>query len=216
MTLPRLKKRRRPRIQRDGLAGDAGLQGRRRAAQQSSRGEKGRGGEEERGLEKALYGLKLQLLQLKLLLVMVVMVSGDKEVGLMLHGSPVVTQPILRGLGHSLKDSYAATDASLSLHQLLYGWAVLLRLVLISLMLSGTTTLNQACNHVSTDFPERLCSSYGCLSSTRRPHGSGVSDFSVGIESIVVGQCAGCGRPNESRRRRLQRGGQGRDRVRSG
>lgn len=147
-------------------------------------------------MEKALYGLKLQLLQLKLLLVMV---RGGKEVGLMLHGSPIVTQPILRGLGHSLKYSYAATDASLSLHQLLNGWAVLLRLVLISPMLSGTGTLNQACNHVSTDFPERLCSSYGCLSSTRRPHGSCVSDFSVGIESIVVGQRAGCGRPNESR-----------------
>lgn len=177
MTLLRLKKRTRHRIQRDGLAGDARLQGRRGAAQQSSRGEKGRGGEDERGLEKALYGVKLQLLQLKLLLL--VMVRGDKGLGVMLHGSPIVTQPILRGLGHSLKYSYVATDASLSLHKLLDRWAVLLWLVLISLMLSGTGTLNQAHNHVSTDFPK--CSSYGCLSSTRRPHGSCVSYFSVGI-----------------------------------
>lgn len=99
-------------------------------------------------------------------LLLLVMVRGDMGVGAMLHGSPIVTQPILWGLGHSLKYSYATTDASLSLHELLDGWAVLLWLVLISLMLSGTGTLNQACNHVSTDFPKGLCSSYGCLSST--------------------------------------------------
>lgn len=151
MTLPRLEERKRRRIQRAGLAGDARLQGRRGAAQRSSRGEKGRGGEGERALEKALHGVKLKLL--------LVMVRGDKGVGVMLHESAVVTQPILRGLGHSLKYSYAATDASLSLHELLDGWAVLLGLVLIPLMLSGTGTLNQARTHVSTDFPKRLCSS---------------------------------------------------------
>lgn len=128
-------------------------------------------------MEKALYGVKLQL---KLLL-LVLMVRGDKGVGVMLHGSPIVTQPILRGLGHSLKYSYAATGASLSLHELLDGWAVLLWLVSISLMLSGTGTLNQARSHVSTNFPKCLRSSYGCLSSTRRPHGRCVSHFSVGI-----------------------------------
>lgn len=110
---------------------------------------KGSGGEGELSLEKALHGVKLRLLQLKLLLL--VMVRGDLGLGVMLHRSPIVTQPILRGLGHSLKYSYAATDASLSLHELLDGWAVLLWLDLISLMLSGTGTLLQARNHASTE-----------------------------------------------------------------
>lgn len=76
-------------------------------------------------------------------MLMVVMLVMRVEMGLvvMLHRNPVVTQSVLRGLGHSLKDSHTSPDASLALQELLEGCAVLLWLVFLLLMLSDTGTL---------------------------------------------------------------------------
>lgn len=100
-------------------------------------------------------------------LVMVMVMREEMGWVVVLHGNPVVTQSVLRGLGHSLKYSHASAHASLPLHELLEGWAGLLRLVSIWLMPSAAGTW-QAHNHIPTDFPERLSSSSNCLPFTWR------------------------------------------------
>lgn len=62
------------------------------------------------------------MLVMVLLLLMVVKMM----VVVMLQRHPVVTQPVLGGLGHGLKHPSHSPDTSLSLHELCDGWAVLL------------------------------------------------------------------------------------------
>lgn len=64
---------------------------------------------------------------MKLMLVMVVLLlMVVKMMVVMLQRHPVVTQPVLGGLGHGLKHPSHSPDTSLSLHELCDGRAVLL------------------------------------------------------------------------------------------
>lgn len=154
-----------------GPGGEVLLQG---ATRWGSQVEGGWGGKNRLRLEKSLQGVERLLLRF---LVMVMVMVMREEMGLVvvvLHGNPVVTQSVLRGLGHSLQYSHASADASLSLHELLEGWAGLLRLLLILLMPSATGTW-QGHNHIPTNFPERLSSGSSCLPFTWRASRSHVS-----------------------------------------
>lgn len=112
-------------------------------------------------MEKSLDWVQLELLLLMMMMMMEVMLllllmMMEKMVMVvMLQRHPVVTQPVLGGLGHGLKHSYDATDPSLSLHELLDGWAVL-RLVLLLLLMRGSGTRQQPHNDISTIFPNHL------------------------------------------------------------
>lgn len=152
-----------------GPGGEVLLQG---ATRWGSQVEGGRGGENGLRLEKSLQGVKRLLLRF---LVMVMVMREEMGMVVVLHGNPVVTQSVLRGLGHSLKHSHASAGAPLPLHELLEGWAGLLRLGLISLVPSAAGTW-QAHNHIPTNFPERLSpsSSPSCLPFTWRASRSDV------------------------------------------
>ena len=125
------------------------------AIQRSIRGEGGRRCREGLRLEKSLNGVKLLLLLLLLLLLMMMMVMMMMMINgwvmlLMLllmvvvvekmvmvvvfQRKPIVTKPVFRGLGHSLKHSYDPADPPRPLHELLNGRA-LLRLVVRLLLL---------------------------------------------------------------------------------
>lgn len=128
------------------------LQGRRVGATQwSSRGEGGGGGRKWLDLEKSLDWVRLKLL---LMVVVLLMMMEQMVMVVMLQRHPVVTQPVLGGLGHGLKHSYDPSDPSLSLHELLDGWAVL-RLVLL-LLLMGSAGTGQQTPNISTIYSDSL------------------------------------------------------------
>lgn len=81
------------------------------------------------GLEQSLDWVllkRLVLVMMEVLLLMVLLVVMEQVVVVvMLQRDTVIAQPVLGGLGHGLKRSYDACRPSLSLHQLLDGWAVL-------------------------------------------------------------------------------------------
>lgn len=93
-------------------------------------------------------GLKLLLLMVMMVLLMMKLVKMMMVV-VVLQWHPIVAQPVLGGLRHSLKHP---SQPSLSLHELLDGWAVL-RLILLLLM-SSSGTRQQACNNIPPIFPD--------------------------------------------------------------
>lgn len=111
--------------------------GRRVGATRWSGGSKG-GWRRWLALEKSLDWVRLKLLLLLLKVVMmmllVMMMVKMVKVVVMLQRYTVVTQPVFRGLGHSLKDPTDTTNTPLSLHQLCDGRAVLwlVRLLMMS------------------------------------------------------------------------------------
>lgn len=135
----------------DRCRGDVLLQG----ATRGSWVERGWGRKNGLGVEKSLCGVRCQLLRFLVMMMVMLVMRGEMGLVVMLHRSSIVTQSVLWGLRDSMKYSYASTDASLSLQELLEGWTVLLWLVFILLTLSDTGTWH-AHNHSSTNFPERL------------------------------------------------------------
>lgn len=99
-------------------------------------------------MEKSLDWVKLLLLLLLVVVMMVmllVMMVEHVVMVVMLQRHPVVTQPVLGGLGHGLEHPSDPRDPSLSLHELLDGWAVL-GLVLLLLLEGGSGTRQQGHN----------------------------------------------------------------------
>lgn len=118
------------------------------------------------GLEKSLDWVRLKLLLLLLLMVVVVllmMMMVQVMMVVMLQRHPVVTQPVLGGLGHSLKHTSNPSDASLSLHELLDGWAVLRLVLLLLLLLLGG--IWQQAHNIYTITDNRLSSNHSPESS---------------------------------------------------
>ena len=104
-------------------------------------------------LEKSLDWVRLKLLLLMVMMVvllMMMMVVSMVMVVVMLQWHPVVAQPVLGGLRQGLKHP---SDPSLSLHELLDGWAVLRLLRLLLLLMNGGGTRQQARNNISTIVP---------------------------------------------------------------
>lgn len=117
------------------------LQRRRVGATRRSSGGEGGGGWRWRrlALEKSLDWIRLQLLVVLVLVLLVMVMVMVKMVMVMIQRYTVVTQPIFGGLGHGLKDP---TDASLSLHELCDGRAVLLLLLLLLVLLVTLWSVN--------------------------------------------------------------------------
>lgn len=117
-------------------------------------------------LLRMLLGMLLMLLMLMKKVVMVVM----------LQRHPVVTKPVLRGLGNGLEHSHGAPCPPLSLHELLDGWAVL-RLALL-----------QPPHHISAIFS----SSHSLILSIGTPNRGDVPSLAR-VHRALVCQCAGDG-----------------------
>ena len=129
------------------------------------RGEGGGGGGGRRKwleLEKSLDWVLLKLLLLMMMVVVVLLMMVEQMVMVvMLQWHPVVTQPVLGGLGQGLKSS---SDPSLSLHELLDGWAVLrlvlLLLLLLLLMVVLMDSGGSQAHNISTIVPDHLSSDH--------------------------------------------------------
>lgn len=89
-------------------------------------------------MEKSLDWVGLKLLLLMVMMTVLLVMVKMMMVVVMLQGHPVVTQPVLRGLRHSLKYSSDPPGVSLYWHELLDGWAVLLLVLLLLMGSSGT------------------------------------------------------------------------------
>ncbi len=136
----------------------------------SNRREGSRGGRKGLGLEKSLDWVRLKLLLLMMMMMKVVLLMMMEQMVMvvMLQRHAVVTESVLRGLGHSLKHSDGPADPSLSLHELLDGRAVLrlvLLLLLLQLQLMGGRGTWQQAHNISTIF-------HKCLSSNHFPQPS--------------------------------------------
>lgn len=107
-------------------------------ATRSSNREGGGGGRRWLDLEKSLDRVMFKLLLLMVMMMVLLVMVKMMMVVVMLQGHPVVTQPVFRGLGHGLKNPSDPPSTSLSLHELLDGWAVLLLVLLLLMGSSGT------------------------------------------------------------------------------
>lgn len=181
------------------------------------------GGRRGLGLEKSHDWVSMELLLLLLLLQLLLMMKVVLLVMMMvqvvmmvvkLQRHPVVTQPVLGGLGQGLKTTSDHRDRSLSLHEFLDGRAVLGRMLLLLTGASGTR--QRAPDGVPAVLPD-------CLSSNRSPRrrvwtadrGASLGGRApAGVHRVAVFQGAGHGRARHSLHRRPRLGGgHGRDRF---
>lgn len=121
-------------------------------------------------LQESLYWIML-LLEVVVVVMMGVELLMVVEVGVVkFEQRPVVTQPVLGGLGQCLKHAPSSCHPPLSLHELCNGRTVL-------------KLVRQLMERVPTLFP------------FHRPHSciytSSGGDISARVERILVGQCAG-------------------------
>lgn len=116
------------------------------------------------------------MLMLVLMLLMLLVLMEKVVIVVMLQRHPVVTQPVLRGLGHGLEHCHRTPRSPLSLHELLDGWAVL-RLALL-----------QPPHHISAIFS----SSRSLILSVRTPNRGDVPSL-AGVHRALVCQCPGDG-----------------------